>query len=189
MKKMTRSSKVICAVFICLLVFTAFANGRFSYAQPGRILAQATADNAEDWQDADNIVSNGVSYQPITKELPLVSDTELDVIKESVVGLKEANYTLNEIVGLLKADNKSASDISLACLSSKANFKGADIYAALINAGFTKKEADAAVPVALRGEGQIFPVDTKEKNSIAAEEVLIAPNPLSIITNNKTGGN
>ncbi len=59
------------------------------------------------------------------------------------------------------------------------SFSGKEIHAALTEAGFSEKEADAAVPVALRSKGQLFSIYPKNEHIDTGKDILITPNPFS----------
>ncbi|MCM8812510.1 MAG: hypothetical protein NC924_01070 [Candidatus Omnitrophica bacterium] len=117
-----------------------------------------------------------VPFVPTGAELPFVADAAFSRrVQDTVAGLKSAHYSIDEIVAVLKQDNRPAFEISLALLNN--NYSGPAIHAALLKAGFSERAADAAVPVALRREGQLFPV--KKSAAADAAPVRIRPNPLA----------
>jgi len=178
MKK--RKFEIVCIIVLCIFVFNSipFSQGSSIYSGQVNSTLQEGIDPNE-YIEEDNMTINEVPYPLVTADMPLVSDAQVNSTKEAVIGLQEAGYGLDEIVVLLKADNKNASEISIACLSPQVNYNGRDIHTALLNANFSQTEADAAVPVALRSEGQFFTTNTNDPSSVAAEELLIDPNPLS----------
>lgn len=99
-------------------------------------------------------------------------------IKDTVTGLKDAEYTLDEIVYFLENQDHSALSISIACLDVSLNFKGKDIYVALIKAGFSKAEADFAIPAKLRNDSEMFyqnsinMPESKNQNVIQSAQAL-----------------
>jgi hypothetical protein len=137
---------------------------------------QGTAAKAE-LNDSTSQKVTKVPYVNATGEtIPLVADTQIVGIKETVTGLKEAGYSLNEIAVVLKNDKKSAPEISVACL--RAGYNGTKVFEALQRSGFSSQAAEAAVPPALRTQGQLFSVHKNNPDSAAAEMAMIEPNPL-----------
>jgi len=178
MKK--RKFEIVCIIVLCLFVFSSISFSQGSSIYSGQVnpaLPEETDHN--EYAEEGNVTINEVPYPLVTQDMPLVSDAQVNSTRDAIIGLQEAGYGLDEIVVLLKADNKNASEISIACLNPQVNYNGSDIHAALLNAGFSQAEADAAVPVALRSEGQFFTTNSNDPGSVAAEEVLIDPNPLS----------
>ncbi|MBU4304179.1 MAG: hypothetical protein KJ893_00910 [Candidatus Omnitrophica bacterium] len=144
-------------------------------------------------KETDNNKINQVPFTGSSEEVPFVSDARVSNVKETVAGLKEAGYSLEDVVSILKNDNKGAPEISIACLS--AGYSGTNIFNALKEAGFSGKAAEAAVPPALRTEGQIFSVyfDKTGKGNID-RTAMISPNPFSdgkvlTTTGNVSAGN
>ena len=126
--------------------------------------------------EADTNKIKQVPYTGTSEEVPFVSDARVSNVKETVVVLKEAGYSLEDIVSILKNDNKGAPEISIACLS--AGYSGSNIFNALKESGFSGKAAQAAVPPALRTEGRLFSVysDKTGKGNID-QTAMISPNP------------
>lgn len=120
-----------------------------------------------------------VPFSKVTAgSMPLVSDAKVETIHQTVSGLKEAGYSLDEIVGVLKSDQKQAPQISIALL--KQGYNGTKIYQSLLKAGFSERSAQAAVPPALRTREQPFVVyDGTDPDSVNAETAMITPNPFS----------
>ncbi len=137
-------------------------------------------------KDDREIVKEGITYTPVPSEkIPDVSDAHIsESIKETIIGLKDAKYSLVEIVNFLKNNDRKAHEISIACLNlsqdSKYGFSGKEIHAALIKAGFSEKEADAAIPIAMRSDGQLFSTYPKAEGDDTDKDMLIRPNPFSV---------
>jgi len=135
-------------------------------------------------QDKPELTDNNsqkINKVPYTKtgsnQIPLVADAHVSNTLETVAGLKEAGYSLDGVVVVLKNDTKKAPDISIACL--KAGYNGTEIHSALLKAGFSKGAADAAVPPALRTKSQPFFMYTNDSSSDDPEQAMIEPNPFT----------
>ena len=106
-------------------------------------------------RDKSDMTRQGIPYAGLEKQV-FHNDGAKEKIKATVTGLKEAEYTLDEIVNFLEKQNYSAVSISIACLDVTLSFKGKDIHSALINSGFAQEEADAAIPAALRSDNKFL---------------------------------
>ena len=164
------------AVLALLLVFIMSLN---SQAADRQLQANAKKEKPEVTDDKIGTLTDIPYAKEVSNDMPLVSDKKIPEaeLKTSVSGLKDAGYELDEIVVILKNDDKSASQISYACLS--CGYNGKEIYNALSSSGFKSREVDSAVPPALRTENQFFKVDSSNPDSVAAELSLISPNPFS----------
>jgi len=172
----TKITKLIMPVFIICLFFglglkTANAQGHNLKMQSGNEKAELNNDNNHG--KVKNIPRPSIT----SDNVPLVSDAKVQGINETIDGLKDAGYTLDEIVSVLKNDNYNAPKISIACL--KAGYNGSKIFQALKKNGFSNRAAEAAVPVALRTSTQPLVVYNANPDSVKAETALIEPNPFS----------
>ena len=162
-------------IFILLIgVFLVVGNSPGS-AQVQKINIKGN-ENKPEIKDADSAKAlRNVPHASMTSDsLPLVSDGRISNLKETIKGLKEAGYTISEIVVVLKNDKYEAPQISIACL--KAGYNGTKIFQALKKAGFSDRQAEAAVPAALRTQSQPLSVYTNDPDSVEAETSLIEPN-------------
>jgi hypothetical protein len=165
-------------LLITALYFILIYGGGVGLCQSENVLAgQDNAQKAELTDAASQKVTNVPYVSSTADSVPLVADAQIVGAKETVNGLKDAGYSLDEIVGVLKNDKKSAPEISIACL--KSGFNGGKIFAALKKAGFSEAAAQAAVPTALRSQGQLFHVYTNNPDSVPAETAMITPNPFN----------
>ncbi len=126
--------------------------------------SQKKAELAED--SSVNVVPYTVGSTGVAPKASKTRGTKLD---QTVAGLKEAGYSLDEIAIILKNDNNDPSVISIACL--KQGFRGDGIYKSLVKAGFSKNSAKSAVPLSIRQEEQFFGITTNI-NEIMNLEVL-----------------
>ncbi len=165
-------------IFILLVCVFLVAGNSLANAQVEKINMR-NKESKPELQDGDNvqILKNVPHTNMVSDSVPLVSDAKISNLKETVKGLKEAGYTISEIVVVLKNDNCEAPQISIACL--KAGYNGTKIFKALKNAGFSDRSAQAAVPAALRTESQPLSFYTNKPDSVAAEMALIEPNPFT----------
>ena len=167
--------KVIFILLVC--VFLAVSNSPGN-AQVQKINIQADESKPELKDEHSVQTLKNVPHTNMTSDsLPLVSDGRISNLKETVKGLKEAGYTISEIVVVLKNDNYEAPQISIACL--KAGYNGTKIFQALKKAGFSDRSAEAAVPAGLRTKSQLLSVYTNNPDSVEAEMTLIKPNPFT----------
>ena len=165
-------------IFILLIcVFLAVSNSPGN-AQVQKINMRADRSKPElKDEDSARTLKNVPHANMASDSLPLVSDGKISNLKETVNGLKEAGYTISEIVVVLKNDNFEAPQISIACLRTGCN--GTKIFQALKKAGFSDRQAQAAVPAALRTKSQPLSVYTNNPDSVEAEMTLIQPNPFT----------
>jgi len=150
-------------------------------------LLYAPAADGAVFQQKDSAAIQGTSPAPgvplaPAKEtrgsVPDVSDARLrGDVRQTVRELKQTGYSLEDIVSFLKSDRRKAAEISIACLNNK--FNGSYVHAALLSAGFSRKTADAAVPVALRRDPLLFPADA-QKPGAAVGQVFIESNPFRV---------
>ena len=96
-------------------------------------------DQLKESESDDMKVKNIPAGEYSFDEVPLVADARVDNMQDTIEGLKDVGYSLDEIVTVLKNDNKNAPQISMACL--KAGYNGTKIYNSLQKAGFSKGEA------------------------------------------------
>ena len=94
---------------------------------------------------------------------------------ETVLGLKEAGYGLDEIVSILKNDGQSAVEISIVCLNN--DYNGISVFNALKDNGFSEAEAEMAVPPALMTESLAVGGYSASPDFISAGGVIIKTNP------------
>jgi len=94
---------------------------------------------------------------------------------ETVLGLKEAGYSLNEIVSILKNDGQTAVEISIVCLNN--GYNGASVFNALKDNGFSGAESEMAVPPALMAESLAVGGYAASPDFISAGGVIIKTNP------------
>lgn len=138
---------------------------------------QDGSQKAELADSSAQTITNVPYVSSTSDSVPLVADAQIVSTSGTVSGLKDAGYSLDEIVGVLKNDKKSAPEISIACL--KSGYNGTSIFKALKKAGFSETAAQAAVPAALRTQGQLFQVYSNNPDSVPAETAMIAPNPFN----------
>ncbi len=165
-------------VFILLICVFLAVNNSPGNAQVQKRNMQANKAKPElKEEDSMQILKNVPHANMESDSLPLVSDGKISNLKETVKGLKEAGYTISEIVVVLKNDSFKAPQISIACL--KAGYNGTKIFQALKKAGFSDRQAQAAVPAALRTKSQPLSVYMNDPDSVEAEMTLIEPNPFT----------
>ncbi|MBU4304178.1 MAG: hypothetical protein KJ893_00905 [Candidatus Omnitrophica bacterium] len=177
-----RNLRLECIVALCILI-TPFCCKEAVHGQelvPGdeRMEHQTMADS--DSSSAQTVSAGLLSAKD---SLPYVSDaSSIACTKETVEGLRMAGYSLNEIVDNLAKNGNNAHTISMALLST-GDYSGQEIYTALLsNEKFSKREADAAVPLGIRNAGQLFSPFGNKNNSkyeTMAEDIRIQPNPFS----------
>ena len=165
-------------IFILLIGAFLVAGNSPGNAQVQEINMQESKNKAES-KDADNmqILKNVPHTNMSSDSLPLVSDGRISNLKETINGLKEAGYTLLDTVEVLKNDKYKAPQISIACL--KSGYNGRKIFKALKKAGFSDRQAQAAVPAALRTQSQPLNIYTNNPDSVEAQTSLIEPNPFT----------
>jgi hypothetical protein len=124
--------------------------------------------SGEDQHRAELTENKSVNIVPYTKGAsepsPLSSETKGTKLEQTVKGLKDAGYSLDQITVVLKNDNNDASEVSIACL--KQGFSGDKVFKSLINAGFSKNSAESAVPLSIRQEIQIFGIATNYNEAL-----------------------
>ncbi len=171
-----KNHRYLILLLICL--FLAFSNSPGN-AQVDEINMHTIDTKPELKQENDKEILKNVPHTNMVSDyMPLISDTKISNLKETIKGLKEAGYTLDEIVAVLKNDSFKASQISIACL--KAGYNGTNIFKALKKVGFSDRSAQAAVPAALRTKSQLFSTYTHDPDSVEAEAALIEPNPFTV---------
>ncbi|MBU1086642.1 MAG: hypothetical protein KKD05_03900 [Candidatus Omnitrophica bacterium] len=126
-------------------------------------------DSAKDQQQkAELTENNSVNVIPYTEgasaSLVGSSTTQGSKLEQTVKGLKDAGYSLDEVTVILKNDKNDASTVSIACL--KQGFNGQQIYKSLLKSGYSKKSADLAVPLSIRQEIQILGISTNYNEAI-----------------------
>lgn len=104
---------------------------------------------------------------------------------ETVTGLKDAGYGLDEIVVMLKNNDNSALTISAACLNN--GYEGEMVFRALTKAGFDKKEAQTAVPFNMRPVNALL--SPYSPSLISAGGVVIDTNPFIAVSGGQEEGN
>ncbi len=99
----------------------------------------------------ENIAVKQVPYSSLGSEAAVEKGPgEVGAAKELASALKESGFELKNIVKMIKnSTSASAGEISIICLS--AGFESEQVHSALIQSGYTQKEANAAVPDHLRG--------------------------------------
>jgi hypothetical protein len=116
-------------------------------------------DNQEKSELTETKAVNVVPYTKGSSESqPQASDPQKVRLDQTVQGLKEAEYSLDQITTVLKNDNNEPAVISIACL--KQGYSGDQVFKALIKTGFSKSSAESAVPSALRNEAQFLTINT-----------------------------
>lgn len=134
-----------------------------------------SSENAHRAELSENKSVNVVPYTKGSSEsLTVSSETKGKKLEQTVKGLKDAGYSLDQITVVLKNDNNDASAVSIACL--KQGFSGDKIFQSLIKAGFSKNNAESALPLSIRQEIQIFGITTNYNEAL---------NIGSLNTNNK----
>lgn len=167
--------KVIFLLLICLFWVVSDSPGN-AQVQKMNLQEKESKPELKDKKNAKTL-KNVPHANMASESIPLVSDGKISNLKETIKGLKEAGYTISEIVVVLKNDKYEAPQISIACL--KAGYNGTKIFQALKKAGFSNRQAQAAVPAALRTESQPLSVYINNPDSVEAETSLIEPNPFT----------
>ncbi|MBU1042848.1 MAG: hypothetical protein KJ915_00415 [Candidatus Omnitrophica bacterium] len=126
-------------------------------------------DGSKDQQQKATLTENSsVNVVPYTKGAAASpagsSITRGAKLEQTVKGLNDAGYSLDEVTVILKNDKNDASTVSIACL--KQGFNGQQIYKSLLKAGYSKKSADLAVPLSIRPEIQILGISTNYNEAI-----------------------
>ncbi|MFH1093880.1 MAG: hypothetical protein V1739_06985 [Candidatus Omnitrophota bacterium] len=165
-------------IFLLLICFFLVVVNSPGSAQVQKVNVQADESKPELKDDDSSQTLKNVPHANMASDsLPLVSDTKIANLKETINGLKEAGYAIAEIVVVLKNDNYAAPQISIACL--KSGYNGTKIFEALKEAGFSERQAQAAVPAALRTQSQPLSGYSNNPDSVQAEMTLIVPNPFT----------
>ena len=99
-------------------------------------------------------------------------------VLETVAGLKDAGYSLDEIVLILKNNDTSALTISSACLNN--GYKGEMVFGALTRAGFGEREVQTAVPFNMRQVNVL--AEPYNPALISAGGVVIETNPFIAVS-------
>ncbi|RKY37519.1 MAG: hypothetical protein DRP78_00865 [Candidatus Omnitrophota bacterium] len=172
---MLRKQTVLCFLIIFLGNFSAS-----SFCGESDDISSFDKSIANGLQFSGNgVINRNLSYKVLSAQMPYVPDAQIsNDLKQVIRGLKEANYSLIEIVSFLKKDGYKAFEISIACLNHKFNYTGKQIYDALKKNGFSNKSVDAALPIALRNIGQVFAIKLKDNNN-SANNIFIKPNPFT----------
>lgn len=163
-----------------LLIILFLATCGYSQIQDNLLDDNTRADTQLSTDSDEPITVESNKYtNSTTDNIPLVSDAKVSGVQETVNGLKEAKYSLQEIVDVLANDDKNAAEISIACL--RAGYNGREVYSALRNNdSFSENEVNAAVPPALRTEGQLFTLTASQNlDPVIVEMALIEPNPFT----------
>ncbi|MBI4708288.1 MAG: hypothetical protein HY761_10265 [Candidatus Omnitrophica bacterium] len=163
-------------VFFAVVFLTA---GSAQSANQDILLQDNNEQPKEGLTENDNTIETEPAFGGASFDnIPLVSDVRVTNITDTVSGLKKSGYSLDTIASFLKNDEQSASDISIACL--REGYNGMEIFNALQNAGFSERECDAAVPKALRTQGQFLSIFTKiNADSDNDNSAVISPNPFT----------
>ncbi|MFH1061543.1 MAG: hypothetical protein V1747_01495 [Candidatus Omnitrophota bacterium] len=163
--KLFGSQNLVIKNFISFYIFILFC---LILNTPGICQIQKLDISGDNQEKAELSEGSSVNVVPYTngssESLPLASDTKGAKLEQTVKGLNEAGYSLDEITTVLKNDNNEASVICIACL--KQGFNGDQVFKSLIKAGFSKSSSEASVPAALRSEGKIFSITTNSSEAI-----------------------
>ena len=161
-----------------LLLLGVIAFSSLSYGQMDEVSQLSENNHKAELANEDTGQVKNIPFTNYTgDDLPLMGDARVSSIKETVTGLKDAGYSLDEIVGVLKNDDKNAPEISIACLN--AGFNGTKIFQALKKSGFSDRSTEAAIPPALRTSSQMFVTLNSNPDSVAAEMAMIEANPFT----------
>lgn len=181
-KKRDKSAKkagiIFCLAIAFVFSFISLGRGASMYEQ-NSVLRQEDSQE-KNWTNVENIANKEIPYLAPVEKTQGIGKEFSENSKETVLGLKNAGYTTEEIIATLKNDGKNALEISIACLN--ADLNGKEIHAALIKSGFSQVVADFAIPASLRQEavmGQINPaiISTGDnKNNMVEQKNAISNN-------------
>ena len=159
---------------ILLLIFIIFGLiiSRFGICKTMELSNSSDLQNKAELKEG-NLV-NVVPYtKGALKSISTASVTKGSKLEQTVKGLKDAGYSLDEITVILKNDKNDASTVGIACL--KQGYPGQQIYKSLLKSGYSKNNADQAVSLSIRQEDQF--------SAAAPSEVLGVPVSIGVTFN------
>ncbi|MCP4649166.1 MAG: hypothetical protein GY853_03675 [PVC group bacterium] len=161
-------SRIIIFALVFILLLSTLVRGQFSDKEYGSSNGKRKPILREDQIP----VKDGVSYSAF-EETSVSKSRESEGVRTTISGLLDAGYDLEEVVVLLEKQGHSAASISIVCLDPQFKLDAKQIHSALHKAGFSKQEADGAVPVSLRQAKQLFYQPAKNNSkSVIAEKSL-----------------
>ncbi len=186
--KLFKFPSYIMKTFILLSIFILFGliiNGL------GICQIPKLSNGSDQQQKAELREGNSVNVVPYTKgstgSFQSSSTTKGSKLEQTVKGLKDAGYSLDEITLILKNDKNDASTVGIACL--KQGFSGQQIYKSLLKSGYSKNNADLAVPLSIRQEIQVLGISTNYNEAIDLGSVENSSAKIKAVENNNSNIN
>jgi hypothetical protein len=148
--KLFRFPKFIlkCSISFFIIISFVIILDDFGICQIEKLsIKQGAKEQKEELSEDNNV--NVVPYSNVSNEsAPKHTYQKQDKLADTVKGLKDAGYSLDQIATILKNDKNDAQVISIACL--KQGYSADNIHTCLLKAGFSKKAADSVIPASMR---------------------------------------